>query len=209
MNEPLNVVYDMVVDFARPSKTNTVLVMQNDANSRVLRFILMNQGRPFDTSGVAIVVIKAVKPDGKVIYDNASVSQDSDGKNINEVVYTVPPALTSTSGQVTMTITLQSAANESISSFENYLLTRNELYNEDDYASDDDLSGFRDILSRATEAVAKIEELTKQSALPNPYPLRIIMGDQTFSYDGSLLVNVPLTGIAYLGNKKKETAVIA
>lgn len=207
--EPMNVVYDMVVDFARPSKTNTVLVMQNDANSRVLRFILMNQGRPFDTSGVAIVSIKAVKPDGKVIYDNASVSQDSDGKNINEVVYTVPPALTSTSGQVTMTITLQSAANESISSFENYLLTRNELYNEDDYASDDDLSGFRDILSRATEAVAKIEELTKQSALPNPYPLRIIMGDQTFSYDGSLLVNVPLTGIAYLGDKKKETAVIA
>lgn len=205
----MNVVYDMVVDFARPSKTNTVLVMQNDANSRVLRFILMNQGRPFDTSGVAIVSIKAVKPDGKVIYDNASVSQDSDGKNINEVVYTVPPALTSTSGQVTMTITLQSAANESISSFENYLLTRNELYNEDDYASDDDLSGFRDILSRATEAVAKIEELTKQSALPNPYPLRIIMGDQTFSYDGSLPVNVPLTGIAYLGNKKKETAVIA
>ena len=153
--EPMNVVYDMVVDFARPSKTNTVLVMQNDANSRVLRFILMNQGRPFDTSGVAIVSIKAVKPDGKVIYDNASVSQDSDGKNIN------------------------------------------------------DLSGFRDILSRATEAVAKIEELTKQSALPNPYPLRIIMGDQTFSYDGSLIVNVHLTGIAYLGNKKKETAVIA
>ena len=107
-----------------------------------------------------------------------------------------------------MTITLQSAANESISSFENYLLTRNELYNEDDYASDDDLSGFRDILSRAAEAVAKIEELTKQSALPNPNPLRIFMGDQTFSYDGSVLVNVSLTGLAYLGDKKKETAVI-
>lgn len=205
----MNIVYDMVVDFARPSKTNTVLVMQNDSNSRVLRFILMDQGKAFDTKDVAIVSIKAVKPDGKVIYDNASVSQNSDGENINEIMYTVPLSLTASAGQVTMTISLQSAANESISSFENYLLTRNELYNENDYASDDDLSGFRDILSRATEAVAKIEELTKQSALPNPYPLRVQLGDQTISYDGSILVNLPLTGIAYLGKDKKETTIIA
>ena len=150
-----------------------------------------------------------MKPDGKVIYDNASVSQNSDGENINEIMYTVPPSMTAAAGQVTMTISLQSAANESISSFENYLLTRNELYNENDYASDDDLSGFRDILSRATEAVAKIEELTKQSALPNPYPLRVQLGDQTISYDGSILVNLPLTGIAYLGKDKKETTIIA
>lgn len=190
----LKITYPMVVDMARPNKYNTLLVMKNDTNTREIKFVLMNDGRPFDTSECDTVTVKAVKPDQSIVYDDAVVSQDEDGNNINEIVYTLPADLTNVSGKTVMTLTLMNST-EQISSFEFYVNTRNELYNEDDYASDDDLSGFRDLLARAQAAIAAVESMTQQSALPNPNPLRIQDNDGTTSYDGSTVVNYSLIPI--------------
>ena len=190
----LKITYPMVVDMARPNKYNTLLVMKNDTNTREIKFVLMNDGRPFDTSECDTVTVKAIKPDQSIVYDDAVVSQDEDGNNINEIVYTLPADLTNVSGKTVMTLTLMNST-EQISSFEFYVNTRNELYNEDDYASDDDLSGFRDLLARAQAAIAAVESMTQQSALPNPNALRIQDPDGTTSYDGSELVNYSLLPI--------------
>ena len=76
------ITYTMVIDFARPYKTNTLLVMKDDANSRKIRFILMDNGKPFDTSDVMQVLVKAIKPDGAIVSGVADVSVDEDESHI-------------------------------------------------------------------------------------------------------------------------------
>ena len=180
----MEIIYPMVVDLARPNKYNTLLVMKNDFNSRKCRFILMDNGKAFDTADVLNVVVKAVKPDGTVVFEDAEISTDDDGNRINEIMYPLPAAITDTSGKTTMTITM-TGENSQLTSFEFYVNTRNELYSEDDYASEDDLSGFRDLLNRALETVAQVEQMAQRSTLPNPQPLVITDKNGSTTYSGS------------------------
>ena len=184
------ITYTMVIDFARPYKTNTLLVVKDDANSRKIRFILMDNGKPFDTSDVMQVIVKAIKPDGSLVLGVGDVSVDEDENPINEITYLIPDTLTDVTGKSVLTLTLIGGSQEQLSTFEFYLNVRNELYNEDDVADEDDLTGLRDLLSRAAEAISQIEAMTEEHYLPNPYPLEILLDGTTYSYTGRARVRV-------------------
>lgn len=203
----MSVLYDMVIDFAWPSKTNTILVMQGDHLSRVCHFTLRANNKDMDVSEVASYTVKAVLSDSSVIYDTGILDVDDDSKQINEITYAVPQALTEQTGLTTVTIQLSGDDGSVLRSFEFYIRSRNELMQEDD-SSDDELAGFRDILNRATEAIEKIEALSSKSKLPNPNPLRLYFGDKTISYDGNETVSVSFTGISYLSTNKEEVTAI-
>ncbi len=203
----MNVLYDMVIDFAWPSKTNTILVMQGDHLSRVGHFVLKANGKDMDASSVASYTVKAVLSDSSVIYDNGILDVDSYGKPLNEITYSIPQALTENTGLTTVTVQLTGDDGSILRSFEFYIRSRNELMQEDD-SSDDELAGFRDILNRATEAIEKIEALSTKSRLPNPYPMRIYFGDKTISYDGNETVSLNFTGIGYLSSYKEAATTI-
>lgn len=203
----MSVLYDMVIDFAWPSKTNTILVMQGDHLSRVCHFTLRANNKDMDVSEVASYTVKAVFSDSSVIYDTGILDVDDDSKQINEITYAVPQALTEQTGLTTVTIQLSGDDGSILRSFEFYIRSRNELMQEDD-SSDDELAGFRDILNRATEAIEKIEALSSKSKLPNPNPLRLYFGDKTISYDGNETVSVSFTGISYLSTNKEEVTAI-
>lgn len=203
----MSVLYDMVIDFAWPSKTNTILVMQGDHLSRVCHFTLRANNKDMDVSEVASYTVKAVLSDSSVIYDTGILDVDDDSKQINEITYAVPQALTEQTGLTTVTIQLSGDDGSILRSFEFYIRSRNELMQEDD-SSDDELAGFRDILNRATEAIEKIEALSSKSKLPNPNPLRLYFGDKTISYDGNETVSVSFTGISYLSTNKEEVTAI-
>lgn len=203
----MSVLYDMVIDFAWPSKTNTILVMQGDHLSRVCHFTLRANNKDMDVSEVASYTVKAVLSDSSVIYDTGILDVDEDSKQINEITYAIPEALTEQTGLTTVTIQLSGDDGSILRSFEFYIRSRNELMQEDD-SSDDELAGFRDILNRATEAIEKIEALSSKSKLPNPNPLRLYFGDKTISYDGNETVSVSFTGISYLSTNKEEVTAI-
>ena len=191
--------YNLVVDFARPSKTNTILIAENDVNSRNCCFKLLSDKTPFDMTNVTTATVQGVLPTGSIIIGEATIVQDEDENNINEVTYLIPSALTETPGTVTMTITLADSEGARITSFEFYLKVRNTLYNEDDYISDEDLSGFRDLLARARAALARMEQMVQADALPNPYPLRIEVDGVEYEYTGDDLVEIFMGDVAYIG----------
>lgn len=203
----MSVLYDMVIDFAWPSKTNTILVMQGDHLSRVCHFVLKANGKDMDVSGVSNYTVKAVLSDSSVIYDTGVLDTDDYSKQLNEITYAIPQALTESTGLTTITVQLAGDDGSILRSFEFYIRSRNELMQEDE-SSDDELAGFRDILNRATEAIEKIEALSAKSRLPNPYPLRIYLGDKTISYDGNETISVNFNGITYLTEDKTEVAEI-
>lgn len=205
--DAMNIKYEMVVDFSRPYKNHTVLVMQNDHLSRICHFVLKSNGKDLDVSDVATYTFVAVKPDSSKIYDSGTLDVDEDGNQLNEITYSIPQALTDVIGTCTCSIALRSDDGALLQSFEFYIRARNELKEEDD-DSEDDLAGFRDILNRAAEAIEKIETISNKSRLPNPYALRLTIGDTTYTYDGSDTLLITMSEIAYLGPNRKSAPVI-
>lgn len=203
----MDVRYEMVVDFARPYKNHTVLVVEGDHLSRTCHFTLRANGKNLDASDVTGYTLTAVKSDSSIVHDSGSLDTDEDGEQINEITYVIPQSLTDVIGTCTCTIALHGSDGSLLQSFEFYIKARNELKAEDD-SSEDDLAGFRDILSRATEAIEKIEVLSSKSRLPNPFALRITLGDKVYTYDGNDTVSISFTGIAYLSEQKKEATTI-
>lgn len=197
----MQVKYDLVVDFARPTKSNTIIIAEGDANSRVAHFVLLANKLPMQMTDVTVATVKAIKDDGSVIFGDARIIEDDNGNKLNEVEYIIPASMTDYAGNVTMTISLMSSMNELITSWEFYLKVRNALYNEDDYVSESDLSGFRDLLNRSEAAVKKIEEMTAQNALPNPYPLTINLEGEEIVYTGIETKEITLEDMAYISEE--------
>lgn len=191
--------YNLVVDFARPSKSNTILIAEDDANSRNCRFTLLADKQPFDMTDVVTAVVNGILPDGSIVIDEATIVKDADENNTNVVEYLVPNAFAATPGSITLTISLNDNLGSRITSFEFYLKVRNALYNEDDYINDEDLDGFRDLLARSQAALEKMEQMTENDALPNPYPIRIEVDGVEYEYKGDEVVEIYMGDVAYLG----------
>ena len=192
--------YHLIVDFARPSKTNTIVVAENDAETRNCNFKLLFDKEPFDMTGVVTATVKGVTQRGATIWDTAQIKTDGEGNYINELSYLLPLAVTENAGNVTMTITLEGDNNQTITSFEFYIRARNTLYNEDDVIDEEDLEGFRDLLVRSQQALARMEEMVERDALPNPFPIRQTVDGYEFEYTGNEIVEVDMDDVAYLGD---------
>lgn len=204
----MQVKYDLVVDFARPTKSNTIIIAEGDANSRVAHFVLLANKVPMQMTDVTVATVKAIKDDGSVIYGDATFIEDDEGNKLNEIEYTIPSAMTDYAGNVAMTITLMSATHETITSWEFYIKVRNALYNEDDYVSESDLSGFRDLLNRSEAAVKRIEEFAAANSLPNPFPLNINLEGEDIVYTGKETVDISLNNMAYVSEEYTPTDAI-
>lgn len=201
----MDVKYKMVVDFARPSKTNSIIVSEGDTNSRVCCFTLLFNKEPFSMIDVSVATVRAVKQNGSVIYGDATISVDEDGNKLNEVTYTIPGSMTDEAGKVTLTITLMSSTGEQITSFEFYFVVRNALYNEDDYISEEDLAGFRDLLNRSLAALERMEAMTQNDALPCPYPFDLTVDGNLNSYNGSARIELNMGNVARIDESEVIT----
>lgn len=193
----MKVRYDLVVDFARPNKSNTLIIAEGDKNSRLLHFTLLANKQPMDMIDVSVATVKGIKIDGSVIYGDATIIKDEYGNSLNELEYVLPENISDLANKVTMTITLMANDGSQITSFEYYVEVRNALYSEDDYISEEDLTGFRDLLNRCMAALEKMEQMVEQDALPCPYPINIIIDDEEYNYNGSVQKDIDLSNIAY------------
>lgn len=190
--------YNMIVDFARPQKSNTVIVAENDVDSRQCNFRLLFDKEPFDMTGVVQATVMGVKGDQSYVYSPAVIVKDEDDNNTNELYWIIPADITEDAGVCTLTITLADDQGAAISSFEFYVKVRNALYNEDDFINDDDKQGLRDLLARMQAALAAIEQMVSEDALPNPYPIRFTIDGVEYEYTGASLQEIELDDVAYL-----------
>lgn len=158
----MQTIHKLIIDLARPSRSNTIIVKKGDTRSRLLHFILLSNGESFDMSDVAIATVKGVKPDDSVIFADATIVTDEEGHNTNVVEYTLSDLAMTVAGQVRFEITLTSGTSEILSSFEFYVQVENLLYDENDMLSGSDLSGFRNYLMRALMAATKAESVREE-----------------------------------------------
>lgn len=196
----MNVQYDLVVDFKRPSKSNTIIVSENDDRSRVCHFILVQDKQPMDMTDVVSADIIGTKPDGTVVFDtsNVEIVRNEAGDCLNELMYTVPGNLTSVSGTVTMRIRILSETSK-IESFDFYLVVRNSLYNEDDEIDKETYDGFRELLEQCQKTLEEMKKYAGEATRPNPFPISITVEDDTYTYSGISPVELSITNVAYVG----------
>lgn len=202
--------YNMVVDFARPSKSNTIIVSEDDSESRVAHFTLLFNNKAFDMSDVTGALVTSSLPSSAIVLGDAELIYDEDGNIKNEVEYTIPTELTRTSGKVTMTITLTGVVDEqptSITSFEFYITVRNSLYNDSDATSSADMESFRALYTEIKEKISVLGAMINEGELPNPQAMEITVDGNHYTYKGTKEeehVDIKMGRVAYLGDSVGE-----
>lgn len=152
----MEVTYKIILDFARPNKTKTIEIMQNDVRSRKVQLVLMNNGRPVDGTEIGRVIIKAYKPDETIIFAEANIVQKN-GVNTNVVEYTLPADAARIVGKSIYAAVIYETSLAQITSPEWYVNVTKQLYDEEDYVSSNELSGFMRYVSDALNAKTSAE----------------------------------------------------
>lgn len=145
-----------MLDLQKPNRSINIELMRNDDRAREINFSIMSNGKKLDTKDIEIATIKGVKPDGTIIYSDCAIKEDG------TVVYEISDNMASVEGKVTLMLELWSMANEMIQSFEFYILVKNQLFDENDFMSTNDLGGFKSYMTRA-QAAANAAEYVKNA----------------------------------------------
>lgn len=152
----MEVKYKIILDFARPNKTKTIEIMQNDVRSRKLQLVLMNNGRAIDGTELDRVIIKAYKPDETIIFAEANIVQKN-GVNTNVVEFTLPADAARIVGKSIYAAVIYETTLAQITSPEWYVNVTKQLYDEEDYVSSNELSGFMSYVADALNAKESAE----------------------------------------------------
>ena len=159
----MSIKYRIVLDLQHPNRQNIAEINQKDYNGHVLELTLLNNGAAMDMSEIEVATIKGVyEGTSSIVYADATIVKDEEGNNTNVVTYEVGKTILDTSGRYTLVLELLSASSEVVSSFEFYIVIRNQLYDEDDYISASDLSGFRSYLLRSLNAAKDAENTERK-----------------------------------------------
>lgn len=159
----MKIVYRMVLDLQHPNRQNIAEIKQKDYQGHLLEMTLLNNGVPMDMSDVAAATLKGIY-DGTdfIIYTDATIRKDEEGNNTNVVEYEIGKTIIDTSGRYTFELELLGEDHTVVSSFEFYIVIRNTLYDEDDYLSESDLSGFRSYMLRTFNAAKEAENVEQK-----------------------------------------------
>ena len=118
----------------------------------VLEIFLLENGKKFDMTQAGAVSFKAVKPDGSIVFNDVDGIL-ADGK----VEYTISESILEAAGRTVCEIQLIGQEDDVITSFEFYILVRPMLFDENEYVSENELSGFRSYMIRAENAAKQSE----------------------------------------------------
>ena len=157
----MNVTNNIVIDLQNSKRKHIVEVKQSDRSTRVFRFTVLSNNKPFDMSDVYTATVKGIKPDETIVYAAAEIEKDEEGNNTNYVTYTMSDHVTSVAGTITFELQLLSSLGEIITSFDFYVDVINQLYDEDNIISESDLSGFKAYMIKSMSAALKAESVEK------------------------------------------------
>lgn len=149
----MKVKYNITVNLDKPN-ISEIVVKQNDSRSRVLYFHLLAAGKVYPIENIYTGTIKAIKPDGKIVYDVLDIEN-------GQISYTIPVQMTNITGEVSCEIQLLGKEDEYISSFPFYLVVNHITFDEMELISKDYLEGFHSYLTliyKMYQEILKIED---------------------------------------------------
>lgn len=148
----IRIVYPLVINLNKPSKNYRILVKRGDDKSRAIKFTLVNNGVKYNLDGNDVASLRAIREDGAITFADCEIKEDGTCE------YTFTENMTSAAGLVTAELSIVTGVGETISTFEFYIIVEKILYNENDYVSESDLSGFKEYLAKARAAAEAAEE---------------------------------------------------
>lgn len=146
------VVYPLVINLNKPTKQYRITVKRGDDKSRKIKFTLIRNGVKYNLDGNDVASLRAIREDGSITFADCPILEDG----TCEYVFT--ENMTSASGLVTAELAVTTGVGETITTFEFYIIVEKILYNENDYVSESDLSGFKEYLAKARAAAEAAEE---------------------------------------------------
>lgn len=143
------ITYNITLNMDKPTNITNIIVKQKDDKSRRLIFnILSNGKRMMDFESACI---KANKPDGKVVYDEVSMEET--------MHYDLIEQFTSTAGEVECELELYGKNGQKISTPSFYLTVQRNVYDTDNFVSENVLSGLQAYVTSAHEALRQAQEI--------------------------------------------------
>ena len=155
----MQLVYNMVVDLFNNARTNTLEVKKGNINSVQMRFTILNNGNPFDMTGVVMASAKGVKPDDSIIYSACEIEKDEEDNPINVVTFTLSDEATAVSGRSTYELSLADENGNLIQSFDFYIYVVSNLFDESDQWGKSDVSAVASYMARTLKAAMDAEQL--------------------------------------------------
>ena len=149
----MNVIHKIALDLAQNNYIE-IEVAKGSENTIVLQFFFLESGKKYDMSEVGAVSFKAITPDQSIVFNDTSKVQEN-----GSVLYAISERIMETPGRTTCTLQLIGSKGEVVSSFEFYIRVKAQLFDENDYISEDDLQGFRAYMIRAENAAEACEAL--------------------------------------------------
>lgn len=145
-----DVVNKIRLDFGKERIRTSVSICKGDTLSRIICITLLNEGMVYEIAEDAIATLMATKPDGKVVYNDCSISG-------NEISYTVTNQLISTAGDVECQIKLTTSDGGEVASPVFLLRVYERLFDESIVESANDYQALQVYCLRAQEACVKTE----------------------------------------------------
>ena len=146
--EQVDVKYNITVNLDRKQNV-TLVVKKKDHRSRKIYFNLMSGGKAFDVNSIYAGSVKAIKADGKIVFDGLEIK---DGK----IYYEIPEQMTNVVGEVEFETEFFGSEDEVITSFQMLIVVENNTFDEETLISEDYIEGFRGYMNTVQNIYMKI-----------------------------------------------------
>lgn len=153
------ITHKVAIDFARNNYID-IEVTKSSSYTVLLEMHLLENGKEMDLSGIGAVSFKATKPDGNIVFNDVEHIVSS-----GHIEYMISKSIMEVTGKTVCVLQLIDTVGKVLNSFEFYVTVMPSLYDEDDFISDSDLSGFRTYMIRAEKAAEESEGVKNQIEL--------------------------------------------
>lgn len=149
--------YNLTINLDKPSVVNHVVIRQGEANGRRLYFNVISNNKRLPAEEIFHVSVKATKPDGKIIHDQAVIAE-------GKIYYDLIEQIGTVAGEVEVEIELIGASGVYLSSFPVYITVQRYVYDVDALVSESELKGIRAYVSAAYNVLLDTKEVERKFA---------------------------------------------
>lgn len=147
-------IYNITLDLDRPTRTVNIVMKRKDHRSRKIVFNIMSNNACVDPGNIESITIKAMKPDGTVVYDE-----------VENMSYEVIKQLTAAAGEVECELEIFDKNGGVMYSPNFYLTIQDNVYDTEKIVSENYLQGLQAYVASAHEALKQAQEIATEFGL--------------------------------------------
>lgn len=145
--------YNITLNLDKPTNTTNIIVKRKDDMSRRLIFHIMSNNQSVGADEIESISVKAIKPDGTVVYDEVRIEDD-------RIYYDLIEQFTAVAGEVECELEIYGKEKGVLCSPNFYLTVQANVYDTDTIVSKNILQGLQNYVSAAYDALRQTQEMS-------------------------------------------------